>query len=261
MTSEQTHDMEWAILNAMEAHVAVLDGDGTILRTNRAWDEFAVRNPRADGTLPQRIEAGSNYLCVCRSAAGSSAENAHAAFRGIKEVLAGKKRDFVLEYPCHSAKERRWFVMNVKPLKGVRPRRVVVVHTNVTALKLAELENLHRTEELTKALQEIEDFAKRLKAAIKVDGLIGEPARHSRSGMQVNTQKPGTIATQRLGQLSAREREVLVSLARGERVTEIAKRMSLSAKSVSTYRSRVLEKLQARTNADLVNLIARIEVI
>ena len=51
--------------------------------------------------------------------------------------------------------------------------------------------------------------------------------------------------------LSDREFQVLEMLAKGKTVTEIAAELSLSAKTVSTYRSRVLVKLGVRTNADL----------
>lgn len=51
--------------------------------------------------------------------------------------------------------------------------------------------------------------------------------------------------------LSDREFEVFHGLAAGQTVSEIAERLSLSVKTVSTYRSRVLEKLGVRTNADL----------
>ncbi|MEP0766314.1 MAG: response regulator transcription factor [Fimbriimonadia bacterium] len=51
--------------------------------------------------------------------------------------------------------------------------------------------------------------------------------------------------------LSDREFQVLEMLAKGKTVTEIAAELSLSTKTVSTYRARVLAKLGARTNADL----------
>jgi DNA-binding NarL/FixJ family response regulator len=53
-------------------------------------------------------------------------------------------------------------------------------------------------------------------------------------------------------QLSDREFQVFVRLARGNSATEVAGDLSLSVKTVSTYRTRVLEKLALRTNADLV---------
>ena len=52
--------------------------------------------------------------------------------------------------------------------------------------------------------------------------------------------------------LSQREFEVLRLIASGKAVHEIADMLSLSDKTVSTYRGRILEKLQRKTTADLV---------
>jgi two-component system invasion response regulator UvrY len=56
-------------------------------------------------------------------------------------------------------------------------------------------------------------------------------------------------------QLSDREFEVLCSLGRGMTVKDVAARMQLSAKTVSTYRGRLLEKMGLESNADLVRYI------
>jgi two-component system, NarL family, invasion response regulator UvrY len=53
--------------------------------------------------------------------------------------------------------------------------------------------------------------------------------------------------------LSDRELQVLCLIAEGKGLSEIADVLILSVKTVSTYRSRLLEKLNARTNADLVH--------
>lgn len=52
-------------------------------------------------------------------------------------------------------------------------------------------------------------------------------------------------------QLSERELQVFLRLAAGETVGHIADQMSLSVKTVSTYRSRVLEKMGLASNSDL----------
>jgi two-component system, NarL family, invasion response regulator UvrY len=52
-------------------------------------------------------------------------------------------------------------------------------------------------------------------------------------------------------QLSERELQVFLRLARGETVGHIATSMSLSVKTVSTYRTRVMEKMRLETNSDL----------
>jgi DNA-binding NarL/FixJ family response regulator len=53
------------------------------------------------------------------------------------------------------------------------------------------------------------------------------------------------------GLLSDREFDVFKLLAAGKTVTEIADRLSLSPTTVSTYRSRVLEKMNMKTNAEI----------
>jgi two-component system, NarL family, invasion response regulator UvrY len=51
--------------------------------------------------------------------------------------------------------------------------------------------------------------------------------------------------------LSEREYQVMVKLAKGKSVTEIAKEIFISDKTVSTYRSRILEKMGMKKNAEL----------
>jgi len=51
--------------------------------------------------------------------------------------------------------------------------------------------------------------------------------------------------------LSERELQVFLRLAKGETVGHIAEGMSLSVKTVSTYRTRVMEKMGLESNSDL----------
>jgi two-component system invasion response regulator UvrY len=52
--------------------------------------------------------------------------------------------------------------------------------------------------------------------------------------------------------LSEREFEVLVLLAQGQSVKNIAQSLTLSIKTISTYRARLLDKLQLSTTAELI---------
>ncbi len=52
-------------------------------------------------------------------------------------------------------------------------------------------------------------------------------------------------------ELSERELQVFLRLARGETVGHMAEGMSLSVKTVSTYRTRVMEKMHLASNSDL----------
>lgn len=52
--------------------------------------------------------------------------------------------------------------------------------------------------------------------------------------------------------LSDREYEVLLLIASGHTISEIADKLALSVKTISTYRTRILEKTNLKSNADLV---------
>jgi DNA-binding NarL/FixJ family response regulator len=53
--------------------------------------------------------------------------------------------------------------------------------------------------------------------------------------------------------LSDREFQVLRLIASGKMVSEIAQELSLSVKTISTYRTRILEKMRLRNNAELMH--------
>jgi len=53
--------------------------------------------------------------------------------------------------------------------------------------------------------------------------------------------------------LSDREFQVLRLIASGKQVSEIAKELSLSVKTISTYRTRILEKMGLKNNAELMH--------
>jgi two-component system, NarL family, invasion response regulator UvrY len=57
--------------------------------------------------------------------------------------------------------------------------------------------------------------------------------------------------------LSNREFQVFSLLAGGKTATEIANELSLSVKTLSTYRSRILEKLRLKNNAQLIHYAAQ----
>ena len=53
--------------------------------------------------------------------------------------------------------------------------------------------------------------------------------------------------------LSDREHQVFIMLATGQSPTEIGKELSLSVKTISTHRSRILDKMQMKKNAELIH--------
>ena len=57
--------------------------------------------------------------------------------------------------------------------------------------------------------------------------------------------------------LSQRERHIMMKIVKGQSLTEIGVQMSLSVKTVSTYRTRLLQKLVISSNAELVQYAMR----
>jgi len=123
-----------AILNALPAHIALLDPRGVILSVNQAWRRFGDTN----ALQSPDCAISMNYLEVCDLASGDYPAEARQVANGIRSVLRGDVKNFSLEYPCHSATEQRWFLMAVTPLPGNPPTGAVVMHVNVTAERQTE---------------------------------------------------------------------------------------------------------------------------
>jgi two-component system, NarL family, invasion response regulator UvrY len=62
-------------------------------------------------------------------------------------------------------------------------------------------------------------------------------------------------------QLSEREFQIFCKLAAGETVTAIAKELFLSVKTVSTYRARILEKMEFKTNSHMTYYAVKNQLI
>ncbi len=151
------------ILDALSAHIAILDENGLILKTNRAWQNFAAANR-------MQLPAGApplNYLSVCDSAQGEFSQEAKAVAEGIRSVIRGEQDEFLLDYPCHSPSEERWFYMRATRIPGPGPMRAVVSHENITALKLTEEALKVREHELELQRQNLEEANTALKVLLK----------------------------------------------------------------------------------------------
>jgi two-component system, NarL family, invasion response regulator UvrY len=55
--------------------------------------------------------------------------------------------------------------------------------------------------------------------------------------------------------LSDREFQVMLKLAEGKSISEIAKQLFLSAKTVTTYRARIMEKMNMKSNAEVTRYV------
>ena len=123
-------------LNALQAHIAVLDQYGVIVAVNQAWIHFA--NENSFGQVYESM--GGNYLDVCDAVPDDSPEAtmSRSAAKGIRAVIRGEQPRFEMEYPCDSPQERRWFYMRVNRFSGEGPVYVTVSHEDISKVKLAQ---------------------------------------------------------------------------------------------------------------------------
>ena len=101
-------------------------------------------------------------------------------------------------------------------------------------------------EELSKAVKTVLSGRRYVSAAL-ADFLV--------SDLDADVTKPLHAA------LSEREFQTLCKLAAGRSVSEIADELCISVKTVSTYRSRILQKTSFKTNADLTSYALRTGLI
>lgn len=136
-----------SIVDALPTHIAILDGNGMVLATNRAWREFATL---AAGDDCDRTPEGTNYLAFCDEQAGAKKCARAAAFAaGIRTVAIGQQEEFSLEYVIQMPKEKRWFTGRVTRFPGDKSVKLVLAHEDITRRKQAE-------EELNKAKDDAE---------------------------------------------------------------------------------------------------------
>ncbi|TYP53795.1 HD domain-containing phosphohydrolase [Thermosediminibacter litoriperuensis] len=145
-----TDDFLKLLLNSIEVNLCVIDESGKILLVNRKWEEFARKNGIADVRM---VGPGVNYLKVLENAVRDEYMDlglARVALEGIREILAGKREEFYLEYPCHADSEDRWYLMVVSRIDS-NPVTAAICHINITETKKkqTQIKKLNICDELT----------------------------------------------------------------------------------------------------------------
>lgn len=115
-------------LDALLSHIAVIDDSGDIVLTNKAYRDFAESNGAPAALVCEPV----NYLAVCDNARGKDSAEAARFALGLRDVLAGTRPAFELEYPCHSLTEERWFLARVTPITIDGGRFAVASHQRLS---------------------------------------------------------------------------------------------------------------------------------
>lgn len=259
------------IVDSLSAHVAVLDDQGVIIQTNRAWQEYAVEN----GIVEYPESIGVNYLAICEAASVSGELEGELVAAGIEKILAGKIREFIIQYPCHSPIRRQWFNLRVLPYLSELEHRVLVVHEDITPIILAQEELQQKKDELRQKSEKLEEMNIALKVLLEYrergldeleQRMIGnirelvlpytEKLRNSLKGHRERTlidiveTNLNNIITPFLHRLSSlnllltpQEVEVAALIRPGKSSQEIADVLGVSVSTVSFHRKNLRRKL------------------
>ncbi|HTY39108.1 MAG TPA: PAS domain S-box protein [Bacteroidota bacterium] len=125
-----------ATIDALAAHICVIDQAGGIISVNRAWRDFAESNQ----VISRDVCEGANYLEVCDRAVGEGSESAKAFANAIRDIIGGKLDSYTCEYACHSPTEKRWFVGRATRFPGDGAVYLAIAHENITERKRSEQE-------------------------------------------------------------------------------------------------------------------------
>ncbi len=124
----RTASLHRAVLDSLQAYVAVLDRRGVIVDVNAAWRRFAQEGDTA-GLIGAPI--GTNYLTLCEAVNALRDGDARDTRAGIEDVLHGTGAPFAREYALPSEAGPRRFQLAVAPLPpGIGG--AVVSHTDIT---------------------------------------------------------------------------------------------------------------------------------
>lgn len=113
-------------LDALSAHLAILDEHGTILSVNRAWHRFAQENDYRDPSHG----IGANYL--------DASVREERIFRGLEAVISGEESRFRVVYRCDTPVRIRWFQLRASRFTVGSRVRIIVAHEDITDLMEAK---------------------------------------------------------------------------------------------------------------------------
>lgn len=124
-------------LNALPAHVALIDSEANIIVVNEAWRQYSISAGATEGSL----SAPWNYLRVLERSWQNGWSESEVILNGLRRVLSGQTPSFTYEYRCEAPGQLpRWFNMIATALTGSVRRGAVVMHIDIT--------DRRRTEEL-----------------------------------------------------------------------------------------------------------------
>jgi DNA-binding CsgD family transcriptional regulator len=225
--------------------VAVLDPDGIVREVNAGWRNFAAAgSPGLPGA-----GVGADYLAHCTPDQAA----------GLGAVIGGRCDVFTAVYPCHAADLTRWMLMVGLPLSPGRPRRIAVMHLEVSALlpfdpgrdmlRATHFPEVLPANTLDAIVHAVEHAIAR---TMPRPPLLSEPAAGAPPRAAATPSPPVTAG------LPKRQREVLTLLGEGMSNAQIAGALGISMNTAKLHVSAVLRRLGLDNRMQAVALGARL---
>lgn len=157
------------VIDAMPEELAILDLRGVVVWVNAAWRRASAEADRnAERTAP-----GTDFLRLCdqRPASCGSLGSAELA-TGLRLLIRGERTSFLLEYPCHSPSQERYYSVRAERM----PAGILLLYKDVTYLRSSGVEAAAATslDALTRALNRY-GLATRLAGEVAMARLRGQP--------------------------------------------------------------------------------------
>ncbi len=130
---QDPHRLPAAVLDALPTPIALLDSQGTIVAVNVAWRQFVAAHP---GPEPP-CAVGKNCLEICQAGKGICAAEAPTVLAGLRSLLRGEAPELTLDYPVSTPQSQRWYRLTARPLAAEPSAGLVVMHVDVTEMRLA----------------------------------------------------------------------------------------------------------------------------
>lgn len=136
-----------AILNSVEPQVAVMDTDGTLIKTNRTWDQLALQ----EVTCLHHGIVGSDYFKDCKISADRGNGPCVQLLEIIDKLMAGGSVQRTFTFNTENLEVPKWFSASVSYLAG-GGGQILITITDITVQKKAKLDILTAKEKLQKTV-------------------------------------------------------------------------------------------------------------
>jgi PAS domain S-box-containing protein len=132
----QAVDMQRMILDAIPAHLAMLDLTGKVVFINESWQRFIGFPVEASSSL----EVGQNYIEYCELADRTFGGAGFKVAEGIRNVLKDGAHPYTLTHPLHKEGAIKWYRVTATSLGRTDLIGAVIMYQDVTEQYLAEVQ-------------------------------------------------------------------------------------------------------------------------